>query len=52
MKPSKAGQFLSVLFPEVADTTNISILVKLLTNKIIIKGVLSAQRGFKSCLLQ
>lgn len=40
MKLSKSGQFLAILFPEVLETTNISIYVKLLTNKIIIKGVL------------
>lgn len=51
MKLSKAGQFLSILFPEVLETTNISVYVKLLTNKIIIKGVLSTQQGFKSCQL-
>lgn len=37
MKLSKSRQFLAILFPEVLETTNISIYVKLLTNKIIIK---------------
>lgn len=48
MKVPKAGQFLSILFPEVLETANISIYAKLLANEIIIKGVLSTQQGFKS----
>lgn len=51
MKQSKAGQILSIIFLEVFETTNISIYVKLLKNKMVIKGVLSAQQGFTSCLL-
>lgn len=51
MKLSEVEHFLSIPFPEVLETTNISIYVKLLANKIFIKGVLSTQQGFKSCLL-